>query len=540
VLAAACQARRTYRFGRNLALHSLPLMLPRFVAFALLAVLTGGAAASLPAPVEEAIHAITAAELERHVAVLASDELAGRGLGHPGNREAGEYIANSLRDAKVPPAAPGYFQPVEVYQPVLGSDSRLAITGTAAPLADFAVGSEFYPLPVSGDRPVTGPLVFGGHGISAPEFGHDDYTKLSARGAVVLVLDGAPDAMKRIPALSAQQKIEIGTIDRKTADARKHGAIGLIVVQGYLADARGVWPDRPSVRSASYRLLAPMRAAPLAVAAISERAAGPVRQALGNRQRLTASLTPGLIAEPVVMSNVLGVIEGRLAGDAMVVIGAHFDHDGIDESGRIYNGADDNASGTSAVLAMASAFARAAAQGVRPARAMVFALWNGEEKGSLGAEHFVTSPVPGRRIIANINLDMIGRREEVPDAEDPRFRGFTRTTAVQNSNVVHLLGYTYSPDLARIVQRANETIRLTIKADYDLDAQGLLRRSDNWPFLQRGVPAVFLTTGLHPDYHTPADDTDRLDFAKLERITELASRVAWMTADGDAPRFKGK
>jgi Zn-dependent M28 family amino/carboxypeptidase len=67
-----------------------------------------------------------------------------------------------------------------------------------------------------------------------------------------------------------------------------------------------------------------------------------------------------------------------------------------------------------------------------------------------------------------------------------------------------------------------------------------LRRSDNWPFLQRGVPAVFLTTGLHPDYHTPADDTDRLDFAKLERITELASRVAWITADGDAPRFKGK
>jgi Zn-dependent M28 family amino/carboxypeptidase len=106
--------------------------------------------------------------------------------------------------------------------------------------------------------------------------------------------------------------------------------------------------------------------------------------------------------------------------------------------------------------------------------------------------------------------------------------------------VIHLLGYSYSPDLARIVGEANDTTRLTIKEDYDRESQGLLRRSDNWPFLQRGVPAVFLTTGLHPDYHTPDDDTERLDFAKLERITELAGRAAWMTAGGEAPRFKSK
>ncbi len=133
---------------------------------------------------------------------------------------------------------------------------------------------------------------------------------------------------------------------------------------------------------------------------------------------------------------------------------------------------------------------------------------------------------------------MIGRREEIPDPNDPRFRGFPRTAASESGNVVHLLGYTYSPDLARIVGEANDPIRLTIKEDYDRESQGLLRRSDNWPFLERGVPAVFLTTGLHPDYHTPDDDTDRIDFIKLERITELASRAAWMAADGQAPRFK--
>jgi Zn-dependent M28 family amino/carboxypeptidase len=167
-------------------------------------------------------------------------------------------------------------------------------------------------------------------------------------------------------------------------------------------------------------------------------------------------------------------------------------------------------------------------------------LWNGEEKGSLGAEHYVRHPAPARRVIANINLDMVGREEEIPDPDNPRFRGFRKTSAAQNTNVVHLLGYTYSPDLAAMAQRANDAIRLTIKEDYDRGAQSLVRRSDNWPFLARGVPAVFLTTGLHPDYHTPDDDTERIDFAKLERITELAARLAWMAADGEPPRFNAR
>jgi len=519
-------------------------MLPRLITVALVGLLTFGgappAARPLPAAVEGAIQQVTAAELRQHVARLASDELAGRGLGHAGNREAEQYIADALRSANVPPATPGYLQPVEVYQPALGPAGRLTVTGTGDPLADLKVGPDFQPLPVSGDRAVTGPLLFAGHGISAPALRHDDYAKIDARGAIVLVLDDAPDALRRMPALSGEAAIEIATLNRKVADARKHGAAGLIVVRSYLGDVRSAFPDQPSVRSASYKLFAPMQAAPLAVAALSEQAAGRIRDALEKGQRLQVSLNPDVIARPYVMSNVLGVMEGRQDGQGIVVVGAHLDHDGIDESGRIYNGADDNASGTAAVLAMAAAFARAAAQGSRPARAVVFALWNGEEKGSLGAEHFAGAPIPARRIIANINLDMVGRREEIPDPDDPRYRGFPKTTTSQSGNVVHLLGYSYSPDLARVVEQANETIRLTIKEDYDRDSQGLLQRSDNWPFLQRGVPAIFLTTGLHPDYHTPDDDTDRIDFAKLERITELASRVAWMTADGGAPRFKAK
>jgi Zn-dependent M28 family amino/carboxypeptidase len=232
------------------------------------------------------------------------------------------------------------------------------------------------------------------------------------------------------------------------------------------------------------------------------------------------TINPGIDIHRVTVPNVLGTLDPGGASEELVVVGAHLDHDGVHEDGRVYNGADDNASGTAAVLAMAAAFTKASATGQRPRRRVVFALWNAEEKGSLGAEAYL-APLPPGRVIANVNLDMIGRGE-----------------ANGKTNAVHMLGYSYSPDFAALARRANEAVGLMVKEEYDGDAQNLIQRSDNWPFLKRGIPALFFTTGLHPDYHTPDDDTDRLDFAKLERITELASRLTWLVADGQPPRFK--
>jgi hypothetical protein len=522
-------------------------MLARLLTVAVLSLLLGGAAPApptrLPGPVDDAITNVTAAELRAHIEVLASDRFAGRGLGHSGNTEAERYIVESFGAAHVWAAAPGYLQAVQVYEPRLGRDTRLTVTAGDRGLVELALGADLLPLPISSDLPASGRLLFLGHGISAPRLHHDDYDGVDARGAVVLALDDAPDALRRSPRVSNDERTELAAVDRKAEDARIHGAVGLIVIRSSVGDARYTWPGRSSVRSAEYRLYGAMREHPLAVAAISERAARPLREALDRRQPLLAALQPGIEAAPVVMNNVLGIVEGRGGGGGggeIVVVGAHLDHDGIDEEGRIYNGADDNASGTAAVMVIASAFARAAAQGSRPARGIVFALWNGEEKGSLGAEYYVDHRVPSQRIVANINLDMIGRDEDIPDPDDPRFRGFARSYASQNTNVVHLLGYSYSPDLARMAGAANDQLRLTIKQDYDRESQNLVRRSDNWPFLQRGIPAVFMTTGLHPDYHTPDDDTVRLDFPKLERITELAARLAWLAAEGEAPRFAAR
>lgn len=519
-------------------------MWSRFITVAVVWFLAAGtvrpSAGPFPAAIDHEIHDVSMAELKAHIAVLASDALSGRGVGHPGNQEAEAYIARALRDAKVPPALPDYRQNVRVYQPRLGDTSSLTVTDAGQTVVELRAGVDFLPLPESGDRAVTAPLVFVGYGISASTLQHDDYGSVNAKGAVVLALDGAPEALLRAPQLSSDTGADMGSIDRKVDAARAHGAAGLLVIRSYTGDRAATWPSHASVRSATYRLYDAMHDSPLAVAVISASAARPLRKALDERRTLGCALNPDVQATPIPMNNILGIVEGRPGAADIVVVGAHLDHDGIDEAGRIYNGADDNASGTAAVIAMASAFARAAARGTRPARTILFALWNGEEKGELGAEYYVAHPVPSRRIVANVNLDMIGRDEDIPDPDDPRYRGFARTRAAQNTNVIHLLGYSYAPDLARAADVANQAIHLTIKQDYDRESQNLVRRSDHWPFLQHGIPAVFLTTGLHPDYHTPDDDTERIDFAKLERITELASRLVWLAADGETPRFNAQ
>jgi len=501
------------------------------------------AVARLPDRAERAVDEVSEDALRAWVTTLASDAFAGREVGHQGNRSAETFIAAALQDAHVPPGAANgsYFEPIELYQPALDASARLTVLDTRADqVADLRVGPDFYPLPETGDTTVTARVVDAGYGITVPTSRYDDYARMDARGAIVLVREGAPDKVALADRAPEDDHLAVSSIDRKIADARRHGARGVLVVRDYLPQPGTVWPEHPSIRAASYRLISDLRAQPAPVAVVSAKAAEPLRRALASHRELTATLAPGLAVQVLTVHNVLGSVEGRDAQRRreIVVIGAHLDHDGIDADGHIYNGADDNASGTAAVIAAAAAFARAAASGERPARTVVFALWNGEEKGELGAHGFLEDPGPRERVIANINLDMVGRHEEVPDENDWRFRGLKKVTAEASANTLHLLGYSVSPDLAAEVEDANTRIGLTLLEDYDHGAQNLLQRSDNWPFVEHGIPAVFLTTGLHPDYHTPDDDTARIDFAKLQRVARLAARAAWIVADGPAPTLK--
>ncbi|HMC77805.1 MAG TPA: M28 family peptidase [Vicinamibacterales bacterium] len=501
----------------------------------------GPAVSRLPEAVERAVGRVSTDDLRKYVETLASDELNGRGVGDRGNRAAEEFICATLRANGVTPAGAGgsCYQPVDVFEPALGPAPRLTVSDAAGTVADLSIGADFYPLPETGPATASAPLVFAGHGVTEPRLKHDDYKNVEARGAIVLVREGLPDKLAGMDRLDAGQPGP-GTLARKVSDARAHGAVGVVVIGGYLAGYRSIWPEHTSIRQASYRLVSEIRESPLPVATISEQAAGPILRALDGHRPLTAALAPDLLVRTVTMNNVLAIVEGRdpKRRGEMVVVGAHLDHDGTDAEGRIYNGADDNASGTAAVLAAAIAFARAAAEGERPARAVLFALWNGEEKGSLGAEAFVASPEPARRVVANLNLDMVGRHEEVRDPGDWRFHGLPKTDAAATGNTLHVLGYSYTPDLAAMLREANGAVGLTLQEDYDSGEQGLLQRSDNWPFLAHGIPALFLTTGLHPDYHTPDDDAGRIDFGKLTRVARLAARAAWIVADGPEPAIR--
>jgi hypothetical protein len=442
---------------------------------------------------------------------------------------------------------------------------------TAEVATRFEPGRDFYPHASSASRAVTADIVFAGYGITAPDYQYDDYHELDARGRIVVALDGEPQPEDERSRFLGRAPTRYASAEHKIQNAEEHGAAGLLLVRTRMRDLTSVWPDNPSVRSRHYEIAERVDREHLPVGIIStsaadallsppgakpgERTAGlrkdieaalgasdsavraPASFAVAGRQ---ARLVVDLERERVIVHNVVAMIEGTdpALKQELVVIGAHMDHDGVDAEGRVYNGADDNASGTAGVLETAEAFAIAARNGRRPARTVVFALWNGEEKGDLGSEYYVRHPVPAGRLVANVNLDMIGRNEDVPDPSDFRFVGLSKTSASENTNTLHLLGYTYSPEFAALVRQENAAVGLTIKQTLDVSPQNLIRRSDQWSFLQQRVPAVFFTTGLHPDYHTPQDDVGRINFDKLQKVARLAFRVTWRLAtDPELPAY---
>ncbi|MGH7459994.1 MAG: M20/M25/M40 family metallo-hydrolase, partial [Longimicrobiales bacterium] len=219
--------------------------------------------------------------------------------------------------------------------------------------------------------------------------------------------------------------------------------------------------------------------------------------------------------------NVVGILPGSdpVLKDTYVVFSAHMDHVGIGQPNAqgdsIYNGADDDASGTSAVIEVAQAFAALPAN-QRPKRSIIFLLVSGEEKGLFGSKHFVAHPpVPLDKIVANINIDMIGRN---------------------NPDTVVAIGQDYSSlgPLVQQVAKSNPNLKLTVAPDLWPQEQ-LFFRSDHFSFAERNVPAIFFTTGLHKDYHQPSDEAATIDTDKVSRIAQLTFQLAQAIANAPEP-----
>jgi hypothetical protein len=355
---------------------------------------------------------------------------------------------------------------------------------------------------------------------------------------------------------------------RQALNAQRHGASGVLFVsdihnhpkpEDFPALARAAWPEKPprlgrfllrdwvdAIRIPAIRVSSATALRLLQLedrSALEEMARKAERPGKFDVDWRGVSLSTDVRHQTVPDRNVLAAIEGEdpKLKDEWVIISCHLDHDGADAE-RVYPGADDNGSGTVGLLEIAEAYALAAQDGHRPRRSVMFVAFNSEERGLLGSWAFVEyPPVTRDRIVAVLNMDMVGRDEEVPPTGGPRFLGLPPQTAESNRNAFHLMGYSRSNGLARMVERANGPFGLTIKKEYDNNASNLLRRSDQWPFLHSGVPAVFFHTGLHPDYHTPNDRPEKINYSKMERIVRLVHQASWDLAQQDVrPRLDAK
>src|SRR6185312_4046840 len=214
--------------------------------------------------------------------------------------------------------------------------------------------------------------------------------------------------------------------------------------------------------------------------------------------------------------NVMAYIEGTDLKNEVVILSAHYDHLGI-QDGKVYNGADDDGSGTVAIMQLAKAFQEAKKQGKGPRRSMLFLNVSGEEKGLLGSEYYTEHPVFGlENTVCDLNIDMIGRLDEAH---------------AKNANYVYLIGSDkLSSELHKISEQANKTYS-NLQLDYtyndENDPNRFYYRSDHYNFAKNNIPVIFYFNGVHEDYHQETDEVQKIDFIKMEKISKLVFFTAW-------------
>jgi hypothetical protein len=460
------------------------------------------------------------ARLKADVERLASGEWQGRRAGTEGGERAASWIgAEFQRIGLRPGAADGtYFQGFSFIDGVtLGPQNRLAVEPGRA----FEPGHDFRPLAFSAAGVFEGDAVFAGYGIVAQDEGYDDYAGVDAKDRVVLVLRYGPGGDDPHSKWAAFTPLRL-----KAMAARERGARALFVVSGPLtagakdelvplrADASLMDAGIPafSVRRAVAEALFAGSGMSLEAAQRTLDGGHPGAMALsGMRVSGRADVTP----RRSTTRNVVGVLPARGTAREALVVGAHYDHLGLGQSGsldpapdgKVHHGADDNASGVAALLELARALAPQAGTFTR---SVLFVAFAAEELGALGSSQFVKEPpFPLERIAAMINMDMVGRMRD-------------------GKLDVHGMGT--SPVWKTVVEQANRGagLRLNLK-------EGGYGPSDHSPFYAAGKPVFFAFTGAHPDYHKPSDTAERVDAAGIARVLGLVEPVSVALATSPAP-----
>lgn len=488
--------------------------------------------------------AITPAALLEHVKFLASDELEGRGNGTKGLDRAADYIAAQLKTAGLQPGVNGsWFQPFELVTGLtVGEGNRLAIHAHGRTIA-LTLGETYFPLSATANDSTQvasadvkrAPLVFAGYGISAPALDYDDYAGLDVNGKAVLVFTHEPQEHDENSRFKGREFTTYATLLSKAMMARRNGASMLLVVsdptherdeaayKGFALDPQAEDYGIPVLRIQRDRLEALLAAWGLdAVAKEIDAVGAPRSRAL---EGATADYTERLAKTRRTVRNVVGVLPGSDPERTThaVVVGAHYDHLGLggrhsmnpNLAGQVHNGADDNASGTAALIEIARL---AAANRARFPRTMVFVAFAGEELGLVGSTHYVNNPVvPLDRTIAMVNLDMVGR---------PRGR-------------IMISGLDTAPALDEDLTEAAAVVSdLEIRRFHEGAGVG---SSDDTSFALKKIPSVGFFSGFHGDYHRPTDDWEQIESAGSAAVATLAYElVARVSSRTDPPAWVAK
>ena len=476
----------------------------------------------------------TASKTRAHVETLASPQLEGRQAGSDGERRAADYIAAQLARAGARPL-PGrsdMFVPFEFTAGSRDGGSRVTLTRPAGSAQAFAA-PQVQALSFSDVADVSGPVVFAGYGLVVPEsqgFGYDSYATLDVKDKIVVVLRYFPeDADQKTRAILARYS----DVRYKAMAARQRGARALLVVTGPRSPNAGqTIPMSFDTAIAGSGIPAASVSGAVAEALFaSARPLRDVQQELdsGNPHvagfalpGVTLSVRTAVIRERQRGRNVIAMLPATMPVVAVdkpwVAVGAHYDHLGRGGSGNslaskedlggVHHGADDNASGTAAVLALVDVVSK------QPRRRNVLvALWSAEEIGLVGSAAFVSAPpIPIDQLAAYINFDMVGRMQN-------------------NRLVVQATGT--SPVWARLLERAN------VAAGFDLGVQAdPYLPTDSASFNQAAVVTLNFTTGSHVDYHKPSDTADKINYDDLDRIVDFAAAVTRAVIEGEqAPQF---
>jgi len=482
---------------------------------------------------EKGLSQITSDYIKKQIDFLASDSLKGRNTPSSELDIAANYIANEFSKLGIKKVNGSYFQEVPLSTKNLDIDGCELSISRGSKSTNFKLKTDYTPFENTADAEVAGNIVFAGYGITAPEFNYDDYKGIDVKGKIVLVMKHEPRENDSCEIFQGKRDTHYSSLESKLKNAMSRGAVAIMVVtdplnhvtlnpQGYS------WPSLSKFKNS---IIPP-------ITLYSQETSIPFIQVgenvinllFGNvdslkriQMQIDKDLKPFSFEFPEVLSkvktkldikhfiakNVVGLINGSDSKlkDEVLVIGAHYDHVGYKDNHKlnedyIFNGADDNASGTAGVMALAKAFSVSE----RTKRSILFIFFAGEEKGLYGSEYYTKKPlIPLSRTVAMLNLDMISR----------------------NGDSLQILGEKYNPELYTIIKEENSFVGLNIIDSSD----DFFGASDHANFFKNNISSIFFFTGTHSDYHTVRDNPDKVDHAKAEKTTKLVFRTAWRIAN---------